>query len=79
MCYNGSRIKLRSVDLPEGVMALQEQRVLNYYRRREISLEQAAELLSVDLWTMIEKLKKADIHLDYTFEELYEDFSKGRV
>ena len=37
------------------------------------------ELLSVDLWTLIEKLKKADIYLDYTFEESDENFSKGRV
>jgi predicted HTH domain antitoxin len=60
-------------------MALKEQIVLGLYQRRVVSLQRAAELLSVDLWTMIEKLKKADIHLDYTSEELCEDFSKNRL
>ncbi|MBI4714970.1 MAG: UPF0175 family protein [Nitrospirae bacterium] len=59
--------------LEQGVMVLKEDPVLDLYRKRETSLQRAAGLLSVDLWTMLEKLKKADIHLDYTFEELHED------
>ncbi len=59
--------------LEQGVMVLKEHLVLDLYRKREISLQRAAELLAVDLWTMLEKLKKADIHLDYTLEELHED------
>ncbi len=30
-------------------------------------------MLSVDIWEMIEKTKKAEIHLDYSLEELAED------
>lgn len=59
--------------LEQGVTALKEQMVLDLYRKRDVSLERAAELLAVDLWTMVEKVKRADIHLDYTLEELRED------
>lgn len=61
--------------LEQGVLALKEQAVLDLYRKREITLQRAAQLLSVDLWTMIDKIKRADIHLDYTLEELHEDVS----
>lgn len=54
-------------------MTANEQEVLDLYARREITLQRAAEILSVDLWSMIEKVKKADIHLDYTLSELQED------
>lgn len=61
--------------LGQGVLALKEQMVLDLYRKREITLQRAAQLMSADLWTMIDKIKRADIHLDYTFEELREDVS----
>lgn len=61
--------------LEQGVTALKEQVVFDLYRKREITLQRGAELLSVDLWEMIEKVKKADIHLDYTLAELQEDLS----
>jgi hypothetical protein len=32
-------------------------------------------MLSLDIWEMIEKLKKADIHIDYSMEELTEDLN----
>jgi predicted HTH domain antitoxin len=43
------------------------------YRTRKITLQRAAEMLAVDIWEMTEKVKKAEIHLDYTLEELAED------
>lgn len=61
--------------LEQGVTVLKQQLVLDLYRKREITLQRASELLSVDLWDMIEKIKKADIHLDYTLAELREDLS----
>ena len=30
-------------------------------------------MLSIDIWEMIEKIKKADIHIDYSMEDLAED------
>ncbi|MFZ3063879.1 MAG: UPF0175 family protein [Nitrospirota bacterium] len=59
--------------LKEGLEALTEKNVLDLYANRKITLQKAAEMLSVDMWEMIEKIKKADIHLDYTIEELSED------
>ncbi len=59
--------------LKRGLDALSEQNVLTLYRERKITLQRAAEMLSVDIWEMIEKIKKAEIHLDYTREELAED------
>jgi predicted HTH domain antitoxin len=59
--------------LKQGVEALNEKSILDLYRERKISLQRAAEMLSVDIWEMIEKAKKAEIHLDYSLEELAED------
>jgi predicted HTH domain antitoxin len=59
--------------LKQGLDALNEKSVLELYRARKISLQRAADMLSVDIWEMIEKVKKAEIHLDYTMEELAED------
>ena len=50
-----------------------ERSVLDLYRTRKITLQRAAEMLTVDIWEMIDKVKKAEIHLDYTMEELAED------
>ena len=59
--------------LKQGLDAITEKNVLELYRVRKISLQRAAEMLAVDIWEMIEKVKKAEIHLDYTMEELAED------
>jgi predicted HTH domain antitoxin len=59
--------------LKQGLDALNEKSVLELYRARKISLQRAADMLSVDIWEMIEKVKKAEIHLDYTMEGLAED------
>ena len=59
--------------LKQGLDAITEKSVLDLYRARKITLQRAAEMLTVDIWEMIEKVKKAEIHLDYTMEELAED------
>ena len=59
--------------LKQGLEALNEKNILELYRDRKITLQRAAEMLSVDIWVMIEKVKKAEIHLDYSLEELAED------
>lgn len=65
--------ELVSQALRQGLEVLSEKNVLELYRARKITLQKAAEMLSVDIWEMIEKAKKADIHIDYTMEELAED------
>lgn len=57
----------------QGLEVLSEKNVLGLYREHKISLQRAAELLSIDIWEMIEKLKIADIHIDYSMQELAED------
>ena len=57
----------------QGLEVLSEKNVLELYRDHKITLQKAAEMLSLDIWEMIEKLKKADIHIDYSKEELAED------
>lgn len=57
----------------QGLEALNEKSVLELYRNRKITLQKAAEMLSVDIWEIIEKVKKADLHIDYSKEDLLED------
>lgn len=57
----------------EGIELLNEKNILELYRNRKITLQKAAEMLSLDIWDIIDKLKKADIHIDYTMENLVED------
>ncbi len=57
----------------QGLDVLSEKNVLELYRERKITLQKAAEMLSLDIWEMIEKLRKADIHIDYSRENLAED------
>lgn len=59
--------------LKQGLTVLNEKSVLELYRDRRITLQKAASMLSIDIWEMVEKIKKADIHMDYTGEELAED------
>ncbi len=61
--------------LRQGLNVLNEKNVLELYRDHKITLQKAASMLSVDLWEMLEKLKKADIHIDYSMEELAEDLN----
>ncbi|RJR22796.1 MAG: hypothetical protein C4581_00375 [Nitrospiraceae bacterium] len=61
--------------MEQGLNVLNETNVLNLYKNRKITLQKAASMLSIDIWEMIEKLKKADIHIDYSMEELAEDMN----
>jgi predicted HTH domain antitoxin len=64
-----------SMALKEGINILMERYVLDLYRTRSISLARAAEMLSVDIWEMVEKVRKAELHLDYGIDELREDMT----
>jgi predicted HTH domain antitoxin len=57
----------------QGLEVFNEKNVIELYRDRKITLQKAAEMLSTDIWDMIEKLKKNDIHIDYSTENLQED------
>ncbi len=59
--------------LKQGIKMASDRSVIDLYKAHNISLQRAAEMLSIDIWEMIEKIKKADIHLDYSMEELIED------
>ena len=59
--------------LKHGLNVLNEQKVLELYKDRKITLQKAASMLSIDIWEMIDKVKKADLHIDYSTEELAED------
>ena len=47
-------------------------KILSMYKERKISLAKAAEMLEIDLWQMIDLLKKENLYLDYSEEELRE-------
>lgn len=64
---------LISQALDEGLEAVNERTVLELYKDRKITLQKAAEMLSTDIWDMIERLKKTDIHIDYSKDDLAED------
>jgi hypothetical protein len=59
--------------LKQGLNVLNEKEVLELYGDCKITLQKAATLLSIDIWEMIDKIKKADLHIDYSIEELSED------
>lgn len=64
---------LISKALNQGLDAAHEKTILELYRNRKISLQKAAEMLSITLWDMIEKLRISDLHLDYINDDLMED------
>ena len=57
----------------EGLSIEKKNKVLTMYRERKISLAKAAEMLDIDIWQMIDLLKKESLYLDYSEEELRED------
>lgn len=59
--------------LKQGLNVLNEKKVLEFYGDCKITLQKAATMLSIDIWEMIDRVKKTDLHLDCTFEELAED------
>lgn len=64
---------LISLALNQGLEVINEETVLGLYRDRKITLQKAAEMLSLNIWDMIEKIKEADIHINYSRDELAED------
>lgn len=64
---------LISEALSQGLETVSEKTVFELYRDRRITLQKAAEMLSTDIWDTIERLKKTDIHIDYSRDELAED------
>lgn len=64
---------LISQALNQGLEAVNEKKVIELYRDHKITLQKAAEILSTDMWDMIERIKKTDIHIDYSKEDLIED------
>jgi len=57
----------------EGLGIEKEKKVLKMYKDRKISMAKAAEMLEIDLWQMIDIIKREKIYLDYSEEELKED------
>jgi len=57
----------------EGLSMEKERKVLKMYKDRKISMANAAEMLDIDLWQMIDIIKREKIYLDYSEEELKED------
>ncbi|MBI3026715.1 UPF0175 family protein [Candidatus Woesearchaeota archaeon] len=57
----------------EGLAIERKRKILNMCKEKRISLAKAAELLSVDLWQMIDLIKEESLYLDYSEEELKED------
>jgi len=49
---------------------------LKLYQQKEISLGKAAELSSLSIWEMLEKLSQYKIPLNYDLEELKNDLEK---
>jgi len=49
---------------------------LKLYQHKEISLGKAAELSSLSIWEMLEKLSQYKIPLNYDLEELKNDLEK---
>ena len=43
------------------------------YKERKISLSKAAEMLDIDLWQMMDIIKRKKMYLDYSEKELKED------
>jgi predicted HTH domain antitoxin len=48
-------------------------RSLDEYEEGKLTLWQAAEKCGLSLWEMVDEVKKRDIHVPYTLEDLKED------
>ncbi|MBI2545693.1 UPF0175 family protein [Candidatus Woesearchaeota archaeon] len=57
----------------EGLALEKKNKVLHMYKERKISLARAAEMLEIDIWQMIDLIRKENLYLDYSEEELLED------
>ncbi len=52
--------------------------VVDLYRRRQISLEKAAEIAGIPIWRLNQILAKHDIWLDYTAKDAEQDWNALR-
>ena len=52
--------------------------VVDLYRRRQISLEKAAEIIEIPIWRMNQILAKHDVWLDYTAKDAAQDWNALR-
>ena len=57
----------------EGLAIEKKNKVLGMYKERKISLAKAADILDIDIWQMIDIIKKENLYLDYSDDELRED------
>lgn len=48
-------------------------RSLDEYEKGKLTLWQAAEKCGLSIWEMVDEVKKRDIHVPYTLEDLKED------
>ncbi|MFQ5455633.1 MAG: UPF0175 family protein [Nitrospirota bacterium] len=65
--------KLLEDALQKSFTSMKEKYVMELYQNGKITLAKGAEILSIDIWEMIEKIRKLGLHLDYGEEELRED------
>lgn len=87
MTANSVEIKFK---LPKSILVVMgstetaiEQRVIETvvvdpYRRRQISLEKAAEIIEIPIWRMNQILAKHDVWLDYTAKDAAQDWNALR-
>ncbi len=59
--------------IEQGLADEKKEKILQQYKNRKISLQKAAELLNIDLIEMLDLIKRKELHLDYSEEELRED------
>ena len=57
----------------EGVSIEKGKKVLKMYKDGKISMAKSAEMLDIDLWQMIDIIKREKTYLNYSEEELRED------
>mgnify|MGYP000185599529 CR=1 FL=1 len=60
--------------LTEGIRVWKEKYALELYRERKVSLWRAARIAGISLWDMMKLISQHKIPLDYTEEELMEDY-----
>lgn len=61
--------------IEDGLENERRERVINLYRERKVSMEKAAEMLKIDLWSFIDIIKSERLFLDYSEEELKDDLN----
>ncbi len=60
--------------LEEGIREWKKKYALELYRERKVSLWKAARIAGISLWDMMNLISQHKIPLDYTEEDLREDY-----